>query len=263
MQGILIFVIIATGFAVTPAFGQAQEAIWINTSDKLYEGGEAVIVSGGTSVVILDTPVILQVFFGTNLVEGAQIPIAQDGSYSYAFNTEGPRWDATGQYIVRASYGVIGTVETAFDFVIDTEESFTFAVDAGSSGTFDVDYTIIGGIVSNMEIDPDDFTLAVTLNTRDDGSISLDLPRDYIDARADGCGGGDEEFIVLVDGIQIDGSTSSGSDKRTVTIPFIDGESDIRIIGTCIIPEFGTVAVMVLAVTTISVIILSRSRLQI
>ena len=47
---------------------------------------------------------------------------------------------------------------------------------------------------------------------------------------------------------------------RTLTIPFEEGDSDIIVIGTQIIPEFGTIASLILAVSVISVIILSTKK---
>jgi predicted secreted protein with PEFG-CTERM motif len=63
---------------------------------------------------------------------------------------------------------------------------------------------------------------------------------------------------VLVDGEQKDTSTEiATSDTRTVTIPFTAGAGQIEIVGTQIVPEFGAIAALVLAIAIISIIAVS------
>ena len=51
---------------------------------------------------------------------------------------------------------------------------------------------------------------------------------------------------------------------NTVIVPFNAGTEQIEIIGTFVIPEFGTIAAMILAVAIISIIAISaKSRLSI
>lgn len=70
--------------------------------------------------------------------------------------------------------------------------------------------------------------------------------------------------FVLVDGAEADFEETTTSEDRTLTIPFEDGTTQIEIIGTFVIPEFGTIAVIILAVAIVSIIaISSRSRLSI
>ncbi len=52
----------------------------------------------------------------------------------------------------------------------------------------------------------------------------------------------------------------TNENTRTITIQFEEGDSDIIVIGTQIIPEFGTIASLILAVSIISVIILSTKK---
>ena len=51
---------------------------------------------------------------------------------------------------------------------------------------------------------------------------------------------------------------------RTLTIEFPAGAEEIEVIGTFVVPEFGTIAAMILAVAIISIIAVSaKSRLSI
>jgi len=76
--------------------------------------------------------------------------------------------------------------------------------------------------------------------------------------------GDDDEFFVLVDGEEVDFEEITTSTDRTLTIEFSAGAEQIEIIGTFVIPEFGTIAAMILAVAIISIIAISaKSRLSI
>jgi predicted secreted protein with PEFG-CTERM motif len=67
--------------------------------------------------------------------------------------------------------------------------------------------------------------------------------------------------MVLVDGEE---SNDVEIDGNTVTVMFPAGTEEIEIIGTYVIPEFGTIAAMILAVAIISIIVISsKSRLSI
>ena len=161
MKKNLIFIMMLIGltFSISPIFAQG-DVLSVSTSESTYEEGETIVISGEVSAIIGETPVTIQVFFENNLIEIAQLSVAQDGSYSHTVNAEGPLWGNDGEYTIRASYGVGNIAEINFDFVTEralSETSNNFEVDAGSSGTFDVEYTIRGGTVENMIIDSDIF----------------------------------------------------------------------------------------------------------
>jgi len=254
------FLIILFFFA-TPSFAQ-EPLIFVNVSNNLFEEGETIVISGKVSTLILETPVTIQIFNEGNLIEIAQLVVAQDGSFTHTVIAQGPQWQNEGDYTVRASYGEGNIAEANFEFfkqltIIGT--SNFFEVDASPHGTFDVEYLIRGGTVKNMVVDSIGLALIVQIETTGAGSLTLDLPREFIDAkRSDGS---DDIFIILVDG---DDATYdeviTNENTRTITIQFEGGDPDIEVIGTFIIPEFGTIASLILAVSIISVIILSTKK---
>ena len=76
--------------------------------------------------------------------------------------------------------------------------------------------------------------------------------------------GEDEDFFVLIDGEEVSFDEIISSTDRKITIAFPAGAETIEIIGTYVIPEFGTIAAMILAVAIISIIAVSaKSRLSI
>ena len=67
--------------------------------------------------------------------------------------------------------------------------------------------------------------------------------------------------MVLVDGEEWDDVVINGNE---VTVDFPAGTMEIEIIGTFAIPEFGTIAALILAVAIISIIVVSsRTRLNV
>ena len=122
-----------------------------------------------------------------------------------------------------------------------------------------ISYEITNGKVTNVIPDMDAVSLLVHIESIGDGSITLTIPRSVLDATIDN---GDDQFFVLVDGEEVDFEETITSTDRTLTINFLAGTEEIEIIGTFVIPEFGTIAAMILAVAIISIIaISSKSRL--
>lgn len=244
----------------------AEECKQVCVAKSFYKQGEAVIISGKVDAFLPNTPLLIQVFQGTNRVHIAQVDVAQDGTFTYSLIADGPYFKADGKYIVQASYGVTGNVyEASFDF--QTKESGTkpaqiFEVkQPNSSGTFDIPYTINGGSVKSIIVDPSILGIIVTIQADSDGSLTLDLGRQWIDAKIgpDGKSGEDDKYIIYIDGLEVPYQESSvRPDSRLITIQFQEGDSDIEIIGTYVVPEFGPIVIIVLVVAVSSALILSR-----
>ena len=76
---------------------------------------------------------------------------------------------------------------------------------------------------------------------------------------SDGKSGDDDRFIVFIDGTEVQYQESTTKpESRLITINFQEGNSEIEIVGTYVVPEFGTVVIFVLALAIISTTILVR-----
>ena len=116
--------------------------------------------------------------------------------------------------------------------------------------------------MKDMITDSSIFGIIVQIESTDNGTISLDLPREFIGAEKQD--GKDDTFIILIDGEEVAYQEPViFSDSRVITINFEAGDSDIQIIGTYVVPEFGTIAVMILITGIITVILVSRNKFQI
>jgi len=122
-------------------------------------------------------------------------------------------------------------------------------------------YEIINGNLKNVVPDFDAISLLLYIESIDDGSITLTIPRSVLDATINN---GDDEFFVLVDDEEVDFEEITTDTDRTLIIEFLAGSEQIEIIGTFVIPEFGTIAAMILAVAIISIVAISaKSKLSI
>ncbi|MDH3824203.1 MAG: PEFG-CTERM sorting domain-containing protein, partial [Nitrosopumilus sp.] len=191
--------------------------------------------------------------------------------YSHTIIAEKPLWKNEGEYLVRISYGEGNIAESTITYTptqefLETTDSFEVEIPNG--GTFDIEYTVKGGVVSDIILEPDNFTLRVLIEAPDEGTISLKLPRESIDAEKPT--GQDEEFIVLIDDIQFPYEEIETDDQsRLITINFEEKKSElistyeIEIIGTKVIPEFGVVAVLILTLGVVITIGFTKNKFQV
>jgi len=126
-----------------------------------------------------------------------------------------------------------------------------------------------GGIISSMNLNQKNLSLEINISTSSDGNLNINLPRDSIDSIDNN--GQDIKFIVLMYEanseipVQTDfRNEETGDQYRSIDIPVKNGDTKIEIIGTHVVPEFGTIAMIVLAVAIVSIIAVSaKSRLSI
>jgi hypothetical protein len=135
----------------------------------------------------------------------------------------------------------------------------------GSNSTFDlkiddksypITYNITGGKLNNMTAMKENSTLAIALVTNDDGTLILELPRNITDSKNPQ--NEDEDYIVFADGVQIGADQiTTNNQVRTLSIDFDNGVEEIEIAGTRIVPEFGPLTALLLAVGIIGVLVVT------
>ena len=260
-------------FAIGMVFNAAEaiDQISLSTSNNIYYSGDYVVVFGSVNTIFENMPITIQIYHESNLVDVAQVPVAQDGTFVKSFNAVGQQWKEEGTYTIRAQYTSTQIAETTFEFfsqVIDTS-SAVFPVQIPNSGTFDVGYTIRGGDVTEINMSLDRYSLLVKTTMDSNGNLILKLPRESFDAQSDGK---DNTFIILIskgnneseDFVQVEyEEIATSSDYRTIRIPLEEGDKWVEVIGTYVIPEFGSVVIIILVVAVSSAIIISKSRFSV
>ncbi len=258
---LIILAIISSGVV----FAQ-NSLISVQTDSLYYDEGDTILISGTVNTIIGNTPVTLQLFKDANLVQVAQFELSQDGNYSHTIIAEGSQWKREGEYIVKVVYGDGNIAESSFSFkpglkTVSTTNIFSdIAIDDG--GTFDINYSITGGTVESIVVDTSIFGLIVQIDATSNGRLVLDLPRQFIESKQ---GGMDVDYIILIDDVQTYNSSEQKLDSkiRTVIIDFEQNDSEIQLIGTYVIPEFGTLVMIILTIGILSSILLTKNRLHI
>ena len=274
MQKINLFVILSIILSMPMAFGQEEalgaQIITLTADNTAYQEGDVITITGTIEKVIPGMPVTLQIFFEKNLIQVSQVKVSQYGEFTDTFRAAGPQWQNEGTVIIKADYGGAST-ELNIEFFKNTSGEYTsnYEVKIPDGGTFDVPYTMKGGIISSMNLNQKNLSLIINIATSSDGNLNINLPRDSIDSVDKN--GQDIDFIVLMyEGnskipIQTDvRKVETGNEFRSINIPVKDGDTKIEIVGTHVVPEFGTIAMIVLAVAIVSIIAVSaKSRLSI
>jgi len=99
-------------------------------------------------------------------------------------------------------------------------------------------YEIRGAEVLGFEIDPENSSLIITLDSRARGELIITLPRNLIDAKT---GSTDSDFDIFVSGLKlISYDETATAFDRTVTIPLKRGNSEIIITGTHVFSQVAT-----------------------
>ena len=216
-------------------------------------------------------PITIQIYHGSNLVDVAQVAVAQDGTFVKSFNAVGQQWKEEGTYTVRVQYTPTQIAEITFEFfsqVID-KSSAIFYVEIPNSGTFNVGYTVRGGEVEDISMNQERYSLLVETTMDSNGNLILKLPRESFDALSDG---ERETFIVLISKennesenfVQVEyEEIATSSDYRTIRLQLEEGDRWVEVIGTYVIPEFGSIVIIILVVAVSSAIILSKSRFSV
>ena len=288
-----LFGILITSIGISPIFAE-NGIINVSTDKSNYSEGETLTIFGEIiNMVPGDQLSILIQSPNGNLVALDQLTVSSDNQFSTEIKLGGKLMKTEGTYTIKVQYRE-QSATTSFDFggvenlptneldkvivednavedviiedsliedivIVDSVVTATTVTVQDSNDL--ISYEITNAKLLNVIPDLDAVSLLIYIETKDEGSITLTIPRSVLDASING---GDDEFFVLVDGEEVDFEEIKTSEDRTLTIDFLAGTEQIEIIGTFVIPEFGTIAAMILAVAIISIVAISaKSRLSV
>ena len=251
-------------------FAAGEDFVAVSTGKEAYAAGETISVIGQVSMKYGDQAVTLQVVAPNgNMAEIAQVDVGVDNNFTTdIFTSIGGVWQQSGTYTILAHY-FGNSSETEFDY----GGTIAAEVKAGIPELMEVDefsettnviefedhslsYELTGAQILRIFPDLEYKSLIIEIKTFNDGELKITIPKEMIDTDEEG-------FIVLVDGEVVNHEERDDIDYWTFTIPFYMNSEEIEIIGTFVIPEFGTIAIMILAMAIVSIIILSsKSKLN-
>ncbi|HEV2192211.1 MAG TPA: PEFG-CTERM sorting domain-containing protein [Nitrosopumilaceae archaeon] len=127
---------------------------------------------------------------------------------------------------------------------------------------YSMSYVITNGQITQAIAYTQANSLIILASGTGNSVLTVTLPRDLIDAKI---GDKDSAFMITDDGLPIEFQESKTDTSRTLTISFNYSTNPeiIMITGTHVVPEFGTIASLVLIIAIISIILVStRTKLR-
>ena len=258
---VLLVVFIAAGTGITSVFAAP---ISIETDSDAYDHSSIITVTG--QIANIDPnylAVALKVLSPNGNIAGvAQPEVNSDGSFMGTFNTSGYSWKNNGMYQITATYQTIdvtisveikdtvgmvaetATAESATASMAETERTSFYEFPEGQ-----IAYDITCSDTSpSFRGNADDDSMVIEIDGTHDGVLTIALDEEIIKPFDDGT------FFVLINGESFFDFTQEGN---KLTIPCNAETERIEIVGSWAIPEFGTIAVMILVVAIVSIIIVS------
>ena len=277
-KGVSVLVIaslILLPFFVSEGFAQENQSLTITTEKESYAAGESIQIAGFAENKLSDFKVTLRVFNPiNNLITIDELEVNNDGTFSGQIATSiGGLWERDGTYTIIANYYSSEQTVLQFEYggmisagigigegkdvvpefeVIENEDN----LQSVSLEDYELDYQLTGAKIIRITPDFEMKSLIIEIETYSDGDLRITLPKDVIDTDEEG-------FFVLVDGVESVHEATSNMENWSFVIPFSHGSEEIEIIGTYVIPEFGTVAIMILIAAIGTIIIISSKNKQI
>ncbi len=245
--------------------------LWTPDFTYSFDQGSKIIINGHSNLNDPNVPIVFTVTNPIgNLVTIDQIMVKPGSDFKVEFNSSGPLWKSSGMYIIKAQAGPQSTIfKTNVHLIaMDSQSSLEcnsneITVTGTNGGQYCIPYEAtfaLSQVTSSLNTETK--TLTLNINGPNAQTLSLDIERKLLNAKSSD--GNDAEFIVMVNGEPADftESDSSVEGSRTLTISFGAGGTTIEIIGTSVIPEFGSIAVLILVVAIISIVVLSNKKIQ-
>jgi predicted secreted protein with PEFG-CTERM motif len=231
----------------------AQTGFTVTTDKTDYTTGEDITVSGNVGTTPTGQPLLIQVFNPNGAAyRFDQVTVAADGSYTYTFRVGG-NLGISGTYDVRVTYSGV-TETTTFDFTAADGGMRTTTLLIDGEFEHEIQYNISGGTLRSLTGDSATATVTATITANRAGELTLAFPREVFDSVDSN--GDDLDFIVFVDEIEsLDVEDDFGATARTLVINFEGGSEQIDLVGTKLIPEFGAIAAIILAVSIVGIIV--------
>ena len=271
---LIISSLILLPFFAGETFAQQEQTMTITTEKESYAAGESIGIIGVAESKVTDFKVTVRIFNPmNNLITIDELKVNDDGTFSGEISTSiGGLWKQDGTYTIIANYYATQPATTQFEYggmtsagvkdgvkdmipefsTIENDEN----LESIMLSDYKVDYELTGAKIIRITPDIEMKSLIIEIETYSDGELRITFPKDVIDTDEEG-------FFILVDGVETVHDAIPNSENWSFVIPFSYGSEEIEIVGTYVIPEFGTVAVLILIVAVGTIIMISAKNKQI
>ena len=242
----------AVGFTITM---ETDKAVYDHASVITVTGHVEPVDSNGSDVTIIIVRAVPSGIAGI-----AQVSVNSDGDFSTMINTAtgSMKYDTT--YLIKAQYvdaeTTVSVELTAADETYSSEsvtattvtpETETSLSELVGGGPIEYDLTCSAASPTFWP-NADDSTLEIHIDATYDGTLTITLHEEVIKPFGDGT------FFVFVNGEEVQDFVQDGN---TLIIPCKAGDEKIEIVGSWAVPEFGTIAAMILVVAIVAIIAVS------
>lgn len=241
--------------AASELLSEIPITVW--TDAEVYDHDSVIAVEGTVANIRQGFPITITVISPTNnIVAIDQVEPNADGTYTTTLSTSGNLWKYDGTYTIRVQYGsqeinnkvlieLRGGVTTQISPTVPTTDC---TADELSVDGYCIPFSITGGTVTGVRINPGT-SIVFGISSMDDGMITV-TPAPAVFRNLE---------FAFVDGEDWDDVSTDGS---SITVHFPAGTEEVEIVGEFVIPEFGAIAVLVLAAAIVAIVAASaRSRL--
>ena len=265
ISAICVLVVTLTIFTagITSEVSAVGFTITMETDKTVYDHASVITVTGNVEPVDpngSDVTIIIERAVPSGIAGIAQVSVNSDGDFSTTINTAtgSMKYDTT--YLIKAQYvdaEITVSIEltaadetyssesvTATTVTPETETSLSELVGGGP-----IEYDLTCSATSpTFWPNADDSTLEIHMEATHDGTLTITLHEEVIKPFGDGT------FFVFVNGEEVQDFVQDGN---TLIIPCKAGDEKIEIVGSWAVPEFGTIAAMILVVAIVAIIAVS------
>ena len=265
VSAVCVLVVTLTIFTagITSEVSAAGFTITMETDNAVYDHASVITVTGNVEPVDpngSDVTIIIVRAVPSGIAGIAQVSVNSDGDFSTTINTAtgSMKYDTT--YLIKAQYvdaEITVSIEltaadetyssesvTATTVTPETETSLSQLVGGGP-----IEYDLTCSDTSpTFWPNADDSTLEIHTDATHDGTLTITLHEEVIKPFGDGT------FFVFVNGEEVQDFVQDGN---TLIIPCKAGDEKIEIVGSWAVPEFGTIAAMILVVAIVAIIAVS------
>jgi len=263
VSAICVLVAILTIFTagITSEVSAAGFTITMETDKAVYDHASKITVTGNVEPIDpngSDVTFIVERAEPIGIADIGQVSVNSDGSFSITINTAASSMKYDTIYLIKAQYvdadTTVSVELTTADETYSSESATTVTATTGTSLT-----ELVGGGPIEYELtcsddsptfwpNADDSTLEIHIEATRDGTLTITLDDEVIKPFGDGT------FFVFVNGEEIQDFVQ---DENTLIIPCKAGDEKIEIVGSWAVPEFGTIAAMILVVAIVAIIAVS------
>ena len=242
----------AVGFTIT-----------METDNAVYDHASVITVTGNVEPVDpnnSDVTIIIVRAVPSGIAGIAQVSVNSDGDFSTTINTAtgSMKYDTT--YLIKAQY-VDAEITVSIELTA-TDETYSSESVTATTVTPETETSLsqlVGGGPIEYDLtcsdtsptfwpNADDSTLEIHMDATHDGILTVTLHEEVIKPFGDGT------FFVFVNGEEVQDFVQDGN---TLIIPCKAGDEKIEIVGSWAVPEFGTIAAMILVVAIVAIIAVS------